>query len=235
MNGIFTMNVDVPFDRNNPRTYPERLNVRVPGPVDFLMKGHFIGMFAQDHWKLNNNLTINYGARYDIEILPTPNQDNPLFADDPDGYPMDLNNIVAASRLRVVARRGRQVGGPRRRRRVLPAHGVHVPDQHVLGRPVLGFVHRELPDQQHRSRSAAGQLCRPIRSCSTARSSIARCSTRNSRRARASATAARCASTTPIASTPIRAPTASATSVRSARRWVSRWTSSAPSSGISTC
>ncbi len=92
-NGIFTMNVDVPFDRNNPRTYPERLSVRVPGPVDFLMKGHFIGMFAQDRWKLNNNVTLNFGARYDVEILPTPNQDNPLFADDPDGYPMDLNNV----------------------------------------------------------------------------------------------------------------------------------------------
>jgi hypothetical protein len=93
-NGVFTMNTDVPFDRNNPRTYPERLNVRVPGPVDFLMDGHFIGLFAQDRWKLNSNLTINYGARYDIEILPTPNRDNPLFADDPDGYPMDLNNVA---------------------------------------------------------------------------------------------------------------------------------------------
>ena len=68
--------------------------MRAPGPVDFLMDGHFIGMFAQDRWKLNNNLTINYGARYDIEVLPTPNQENPLFADDPDGYPMDLNNIA---------------------------------------------------------------------------------------------------------------------------------------------
>ena len=37
---------------------------------------------------------MNYGARYDIEILPTPNQENPLFADDPDGYPMDLNNVA---------------------------------------------------------------------------------------------------------------------------------------------
>jgi hypothetical protein len=92
-NGVFVMNVDVPFDPANARTYPERLQVRVPGPVDFTMKGHFVGMFAQDHWKLNNSLTINLGARYDIEILPTPNQDNPMFADDPDGYPMDLNNI----------------------------------------------------------------------------------------------------------------------------------------------
>lgn len=93
-NGTFSMNTDVAFNGSVARTYPERLSVRVPGPVDFLMDGHFIGLFAQDRWKLNNNLTINYGARYDIEILPTPNQENPLFADDPDGYPMDLNNIA---------------------------------------------------------------------------------------------------------------------------------------------
>ena len=93
-NGTFVMNTDVGFNSSVARTYPERLMVRAPGPVDFLMDGHFIGLFAQDRWKLNNNLTINYGARYDIEILPTPNQENPLFADDPDGYPMDLNNIA---------------------------------------------------------------------------------------------------------------------------------------------
>ena len=92
-NGTFVFNTDIPFNPNNPRTYPERMTVRVPGPVNFLMKGHFVGMFAQDRWKLNNNLTLNMGARYDFEILPTPNQNNPLFADDPDGYPMDLNNI----------------------------------------------------------------------------------------------------------------------------------------------
>lgn len=91
-NGTFTMNVDVPFDRANPLTYPERLSVRV-GAVNFLMKGHFIGMFAQDHWKLNDRFTLNLGARYDVEILPTPNRDNPMFASDPDGYPMDLNNV----------------------------------------------------------------------------------------------------------------------------------------------
>jgi hypothetical protein len=92
-NGTFTMNSDVPFDRNNPRTYPERFSIRVPGIVNFLMKGHFIGMFAQDKWKLRNNLTLSLGARYDFELVPTPNQENPLFAGRPDDYPKDMNNF----------------------------------------------------------------------------------------------------------------------------------------------
>ncbi len=92
-NGTFALNTDLAFDRNNPRTYPERLMIRVSGPVNFLMKGHFIGMFAQDKWQLNNRLTLNLGARYDFEILPTPNQDNPLYTDDPNGYPGDMNNV----------------------------------------------------------------------------------------------------------------------------------------------
>ena len=92
-NGTFVMNSDIAFNSAVARTYPERLMVRVPGPVDFLMDGHFIGMFAQDRWKPTNSLSINVGARYDIEVLPTPNQENPLFEGDTDGYPMDLNNI----------------------------------------------------------------------------------------------------------------------------------------------
>ena len=93
-NGRFTINSDLPFDPANPRTYPERLQIRVPGAVDFYMKGHFIGMFAQDKWKVRHNLTISAGARYDIEILPTPNAENPMFEDDPDGYPTDFNNVA---------------------------------------------------------------------------------------------------------------------------------------------
>jgi hypothetical protein len=91
-NGTFVFNVDQPFNAANPRTYPERFSIRV-GEVDFLMKGHFIGLFAQDRWKLNNKLTLNAGARYDLEILPTPNEDNPLFAGRNEEYPMDMNNI----------------------------------------------------------------------------------------------------------------------------------------------
>jgi hypothetical protein len=93
MNGIFSLNTDLPFDRNNPRTYPERLMIRVPGPVDFLMYGHFVGMFAQDKWKLRNNLTLSLGGRYDFEILPTPNEDNPLFTGRSEEYPRDMNNF----------------------------------------------------------------------------------------------------------------------------------------------
>jgi len=30
-----------------------------------------LGVFVQDSWKLNRKLTVNYGARYDVEFLPT--------------------------------------------------------------------------------------------------------------------------------------------------------------------
>ncbi len=57
------------------------------------MHGTYIGGYAQDRWKIGNNLTLSAGARYDVEMIPTPNQDNPLFVDDPDSYPIDLNNV----------------------------------------------------------------------------------------------------------------------------------------------
>jgi hypothetical protein len=93
MNGSWTFNTDRPYNAADPFTYPERFSIRVGAPVNFLMKGHFIGFFAQDKWRIGNDLTLSLGARYDFEILPTPNGENPLFADNPDGYPKDNNNI----------------------------------------------------------------------------------------------------------------------------------------------
>jgi hypothetical protein len=93
-NGEFDFNTDLPFNANDPRTYPERFSIRVPGGVDFWMKGHFVGMFAQDRWKIRDNFTATIGVRYDVEFLPTPNQDNPLFEGSDKDYPRDLNNIA---------------------------------------------------------------------------------------------------------------------------------------------
>lgn len=93
-NGVFGFSTsDLPFDRNNPRTYPDRLTVRVPAPSDYFVRGTYYGVFAQDKWKINNRLTANLGVRWDAEIVPITEADNPKFAS-PDDYPKDLNNIA---------------------------------------------------------------------------------------------------------------------------------------------
>ena len=92
MNGTFIFNTDLAFDRNNPRTYPERLSVRVPGAVEFTLPGHFMGLFFQDKWKVNSRTTLNLGLRYDLEKIKVNERDNPAFANASD-YPVDANNI----------------------------------------------------------------------------------------------------------------------------------------------
>ena len=92
MNGTFEFNTDRPFNPNDPTTYPERLEIRVPGPQDFLIKGHFLGLFAQDKWKMNQRLSLSLGVRYDLEAIPIAERNNPSFASE-DDYPSDRNNI----------------------------------------------------------------------------------------------------------------------------------------------
>jgi len=59
-----------------------------------------IGVFVQDSWKINNHLTLNYGARYDIEWLPvfTPGTAINAAAEKAfgvvEGIPTDSNNIA---------------------------------------------------------------------------------------------------------------------------------------------
>lgn len=96
MNGTFTLATDLPFNPANPRTYPERLSIRVGNPLDFLMKGHFIGAFVQDKYRPTPRLTISAGLRYDVELVRTPNQLNPLFGNGSGAsdYPVDANNFA---------------------------------------------------------------------------------------------------------------------------------------------
>ncbi len=92
-NGTFRFSSsDLDFDPNNPRTYPDRLQIRVPGVSDFETQGHTVGVYAQDKWRVNRRLTVSAGLRYDVEIIPLEEKDNPSFPD-PSKYPVDKNNI----------------------------------------------------------------------------------------------------------------------------------------------
>ena len=92
LNGTFqSQRSNTAFNPAIPSTYPDRLTVRVGGPIVFYQKAHYISGFAQDKWRLGNNITLNIGARYDVELIPFPDED-----DDPlvDQHPVDSNNIA---------------------------------------------------------------------------------------------------------------------------------------------
>ncbi|HEY3159557.1 MAG TPA: carboxypeptidase regulatory-like domain-containing protein [Vicinamibacterales bacterium] len=92
INGIFFFRSDLPFSAGDPRTYPERLYVRVPGALNTFQKAHFASAFAQDKWTVTRRTTLSLGLRYDIEIQPLREVDNPRFSD-ADAYPVDKNNF----------------------------------------------------------------------------------------------------------------------------------------------
>ena len=64
----------------------------MPGASGSLNKAQSLGVFLQDKWKIGNNLTLTVGLRYDLEVIPFPEIDNPMF-ESPDDYPVDTNNF----------------------------------------------------------------------------------------------------------------------------------------------
>ncbi len=90
-NGTFRFNSDLPFDPANPRTYPERLTIRT-GEYDATMINHTVEAFVQDKWKMGSRATLSLGLRYDLEIIPIDETDNPLFAAGQKS-PTDRNNF----------------------------------------------------------------------------------------------------------------------------------------------
>jgi hypothetical protein len=90
LNGTFTFGVNNnPFNPADPRTYPDRFSIRVGGPSIFYEKAHYISGFFQDKWRLNSRFTLSLGARYDVEVIPIPETDDPLVST----YPVDKNNF----------------------------------------------------------------------------------------------------------------------------------------------
>jgi len=88
LNGVFFFPTDLPFNSADPRTYPERLQLRVGGAQTFTLINHNTSFFAQDNWKVTPKLTLNLGVRYDDEtISDDQNNLSPRagFAYDPSG------------------------------------------------------------------------------------------------------------------------------------------------------
>ncbi len=91
LNGTFSFGrSNVPFNPADPRTYPDRFSIRVGGPSNFYEKAHYVSAFVQDKWRLSQYLTLSLGVRYDLEIIPVPETDDPLV----DKYPVDRNNVA---------------------------------------------------------------------------------------------------------------------------------------------
>jgi len=91
MNGTFSFGrSNAPFNAAVPSTYPDRFSIRVGGPSNFYEKAHYVSGFAQDKWRFNRTFTLSLGARYDLEVIPIAETDDPLVAK----YPRDTNNIA---------------------------------------------------------------------------------------------------------------------------------------------
>ena len=90
-NGTFTFSQDLAFDAANPRSYPERLSIRM-GTFNEFIENHTFEGYVQDKWKINNLTTLSIGVRYDLEVIPLDETGNPLFANGAK-YPVDRNNF----------------------------------------------------------------------------------------------------------------------------------------------
>lgn len=91
MNGRFAFPTDKAFNQGDPSTYPERLFIRVPAPSNIFMPAHVGVLFAQDKWQVQN-VALNLGIRYDLEVNPIDNAFNPFFT--PGAYTIDKNNLA---------------------------------------------------------------------------------------------------------------------------------------------
>jgi hypothetical protein len=90
-NGTYRFNTDAVYNAADPRTYPERLTIRV-GEFEEFIKDHTFEAYMQDKWKLGGRTSMSIGLRYDLEVIPIDVANNPLFAAGQKS-PVDRNNF----------------------------------------------------------------------------------------------------------------------------------------------
>jgi len=73
--GTFMFKTDLPFDENDPATYPTKFTQGAGSPnVD--IDDNMYALFLQDQWRPSSDLTINAGLRWDYEDAPGISQDH---------------------------------------------------------------------------------------------------------------------------------------------------------------
>lgn len=67
--GTYTFRTDAPYNPADPATYPFQFDVTVGPPSDYgypvTSKDRRTYLFAEDKWRISNNVTLNLGLRYD--------------------------------------------------------------------------------------------------------------------------------------------------------------------------
>jgi hypothetical protein len=91
--GRYSFERDRPFSLSDRESYPFSLVV-IQGPTDWNVSGWSSGLFAQDEWRVTDNLTLNVGIRYDVDGSLTAL--NPLVRVDTGLHTInkDLNNVA---------------------------------------------------------------------------------------------------------------------------------------------
>lgn len=79
--GTWTFTTDAPFNTSDPRTWPFSLRIGLPGFREY--ESNQIGLFAQDNWRIADNLRLNLGVRYDLDTNLRNNDFYDSLLDDP--------------------------------------------------------------------------------------------------------------------------------------------------------